>query len=152
MHARQRRGPTLLSAIILVVSTLVISACAAGGGRPLGEADLEATVVASECAAEQDTFWEYHDYLFENWNGENQGAFAKDNLKRFAAEFELDTVAFDECIDSGRAEGIVQQDAEFSRQLGVRSTPTFAVSGKPVQDALPYDQFQILIEQELQNQ
>jgi protein-disulfide isomerase len=64
----------------------------------------------------------------------------------------LDTVAFDECVDSGRAEEIVQQDSDFARQLGVRSTPTFAVNGKPVQGALPYAQFQTLIEQELQNQ
>ena len=106
---------------------------------------------ASECAAEQDKFWEYHDYLFENWNGENQGTFSQENLKRFAAELGLDTAAFDECLDSGRMEEVVQADYEFAQQLGVRATPTFAVNGKPVQGALPFDQFQTLIEQELQD-
>lgn len=104
---------------------------------------------ASECAAEQQKFWEYHDYLFENWEGENQGTFSYDNLKRFAEELGLDTAAFDVCLDSGRTEELVQQDIEFARQLGVRSTPTFAVNGKPVQGALPFAQFQSLIEQEL---
>jgi protein-disulfide isomerase len=114
----------------------------------LGEESLWAAA-ASECAAEQDKFWEYHDYLFEKWSGENQGAFTQENLKQFAADLELDTVKFSECVDSGRMEGIVQQDIDFARQLGVSSTPTFAVNGKPVQGALPFSRFQQLIEQEL---
>ncbi|RMF45155.1 MAG: hypothetical protein D6755_08385, partial [Anaerolineae bacterium] len=40
---------------------------------------------ASECAADQDAFWEFHDKLFNSQNGENRGAFSKDNLKKFAA-------------------------------------------------------------------
>ena len=105
---------------------------------------------ASECANEQGKFWEYHDYLFEKWNGENKGTFSKENLKKFGADLELNTVKFNECVDSGRMEAIVQQDIDFARQLGVSSTPTFAVNGRPVQGALPLADFQQLIEQELQ--
>ena len=54
---------------------------------------------ASECAADQDKFWEYHDKLFASQSGENQGAFNKDNLKQFAADLKLDTAAFNECLD-----------------------------------------------------
>ena len=36
---------------------------------------------ASECAADQDAFWPYHDKLFASQSGENQGAFNKDKLK-----------------------------------------------------------------------
>lgn len=103
---------------------------------------------ASECADEQGKFWEYHDYLFANWSGENQGTFSQENLKKFAADMGLDTVKFNECVDSGRMEAVVQQDIDFARQLGVSSTPTFAVNGKPVQGALPFPRFQQLIEQE----
>lgn len=46
---------------------------------------------------------------------------------------------------------IVEQDVEFANQFGVRSTPTFAVNGRPIQGALPFDQFQTIIEQELQD-
>ena len=33
---------------------------------------------AAECASDQDKYWEYHDVLFSNQSGENQGAFNKD--------------------------------------------------------------------------
>lgn len=102
------------------------------------------SAAATECAAEQDSFWEYHDALFteENWR-----QFDYDSLKRVASELGLDTEQFNECIDSGRMETLVQQDSDFARQLGVRSTPTFAINGQPVQGALPFEQFQNIIEQ-----
>lgn len=116
----------------------------------LGEESIWAGA-ASECAAEQDEFWAYHDLLFENWDGENQGRFGKDNLKQFALELGLDAAAFGECIDSGRMENTIVEDSNFARQMGVRSTPTFSINGKPVLGALPIGEFQKLIEQELQD-
>lgn len=105
---------------------------------------------AAECADEQGKFWEYHDFLFENWNGENQGTFSKENLKNLAADMGLDTAKFNECMDTGRMEAIVQQDLAFSQGVGVSSTPTFAINGKALQGALPFENFQQIIEQELQ--
>jgi len=104
---------------------------------------------ASECAADQDAFWEYHDYLFENHAGENQGAFSKDNLKRFADELGLDTQAFNECLDSEKYTQVVQNETNAGRQIGVQSTPTFLVNGQPVVGAQPFDVFQQIIEERL---
>ncbi|RME08443.1 MAG: hypothetical protein D6803_01215 [Anaerolineae bacterium] len=101
---------------------------------------------ASECAAEQDAFWEFHDYLFEHQNGENRGAFSKDNLKQFAADLGLDTAAFNECLDSGKYSDLVQEEVNQAQQLGVRSTPTFVVNGQPVMGAQPFQVFQQIIE------
>ena len=53
---------------------------------------------ASECAEDQGRFWDYHDKLFDEQRGENQGAYSKDNLKRFAAEIGLDTDRFDSVL------------------------------------------------------
>lgn len=102
---------------------------------------------ASECAADQDAFWEYHDKLFDSQSGENQGAFNKDNLKRFSVELGLDTQAFDECLDSGKYTSLVQNETQAAQSLGVRSTPTFLVNGKPVIGAQPFEVFQQYIEE-----
>jgi protein-disulfide isomerase len=106
---------------------------------------------ASECAAEQDAFWKYHDYLFENHGGENRGAFNKDNLKQFAVDLELDSEAFNECLDSGRHAQVVQSETSAGRQIGVQSTPTFLVNGQPVVGAQPFENFEQIIDQELNN-
>ena len=96
---------------------------------------------AAECAGDQDAYWEYHDYLFSHQNGENQGAFSKDNLKSFAADLELDTEAFNTCMDSGKYTDFVNEQTNIARGLGVQSTPTFAVNGQAVIGAQSFDTF-----------
>ena len=104
---------------------------------------------ASECAAEQDAFWEYHDYLFDQQAGENRGAFDKENLKQFALDMGLDSEAFDECLDTGRYAETVQGESNAARQIGVQSTPTFLVNGQPIVGAQPFDVFQQVIEDQI---
>src|SRR5512136_1838566 len=84
---------------------------------------------ASECASEQGKFWEYHDKLFASQKGENQGAFSKDNLKKFAADLKLDTAKFNQCFDSGKYADKIKQSNAAAQQLGVSGTPTVFVSG-----------------------
>ncbi|MFU8772841.1 MAG: DsbA family protein, partial [Anaerolineales bacterium] len=49
---------------------------------------------ASECAAEQGKFWQYHDTLFENLRGQNQGSYRNPALKAMAAALGLDENSF----------------------------------------------------------
>lgn len=84
---------------------------------------------AAECAGEQAKFWEYHDALFANQKGENQGAFSKDNLKKFAADLNLDTAKFNECLDSSKFADKVKKSNDDAAQLGVSSTPTILLNG-----------------------
>ena len=111
----------------------------------LGEESLWAAE-AAECAGDQDAYWEFHDYLFSHQNGENQGAFSKDNLKKFAVELKLDTQAFNECMDSGKYTQLITDQTNFARQLGVQSTPSFLVNGQGVVGAQPFDSFKQLID------
>ena len=101
---------------------------------------------AAECAGEQDAFWDYYDYLFSHQNGENQGAFSIDNLKIFASALELDTDAFNECLDSGRYAVMVQNMTDIARQLGVQSTPTFVINGQGVVGAKDFSEFAAIID------
>jgi len=84
---------------------------------------------AAECAGEQSKFWEYHDTLFASQNGENQGAFSKDNLKKFAADLKLDTAKFNQCLDNGKYTDKIKQSNDDASKLGVSSTPTILLNG-----------------------
>jgi len=114
----------------------------------LGQESLDAAE-ASECAADQDAFWQYHDLLFKSQNGENKGAFAKDKLKEFAASLKLDTQAFNDCLDTGKYTQLVQQLTGTAQSIGVRSTPSFVVNGRAIIGAQSYDVFKQAIEAEL---
>jgi protein-disulfide isomerase len=104
---------------------------------------------ASECANEQGKFWDYHDKLFENQHGENQGAFSTDNLKRFAQELGLDTQAFNLCLDSRKYEDLVKAETEDALKNGIQSTPTFVVGEQTVPGLPSYDSLKKVIEGEL---
>lgn len=97
----------------------------------LGEESVFAAA-ASECATEQDRFWDYHDVLFTHTAGRNQGVFTRSTLKRYASDLGLDRAAFDNCVDSGRYEDWVRAQTEQGRQRGVTRTPTLVVNGEPL--------------------
>ncbi len=94
------------------------------------ESDLAAQ--AAECANDQGRFWDFHSTLYANQRGENKGAFSSENLKRFAEALELDTAAFDSCLDSAKHASKVREDTDAATQLGVTSVPTTFVNGEPV--------------------
>lgn len=84
---------------------------------------------ASMCAAEQGKFWDYHDMLFANWNGENQGAFLDKRLVSFAEAIGLDMAAFNACFDQNRYKDEIESDLALGRSLGVIGTPSVFVNG-----------------------
>lgn len=106
---------------------------------------------AAECANEQGKFWQYHDYLYNNQQGENQGAFSKDNLKSFARSLGLNAQQFDSCLDGDKYVEIVRRDTEEGRSAGVSGTPGTFVNGRLIQGAVPFAQFQAVIEEELKS-
>ncbi len=101
---------------------------------------------ASMCVNEQSTekFWKYHDKLFAN--AEKLDA---DSLKKYAKEVGANVEEFNKCFDEKKFAKAVQEDVEYGNKLGVRSTPTFFINGKPVAGAQPLEQFKEMIEEEL---
>ena len=100
--------------------------------------------IASLCANEQGAYWPYHDKLF---GGELE--LGREAYLQYASELELDGAAFESCLDSGQFDDSLQQDMDFSLNLGVRSTPTFFVNGLAIVGAQPLSVFQQVIDQEL---
>jgi protein-disulfide isomerase len=90
---------------------------------------------ASECASEQNRFWDYHDVLFTHTAGRDKGVFTKNNLKQYAADMGLDRQAFNACVDTGRYEDWVRAQTEFGRQRGITSTPSIIVNGQKLASA-----------------
>lgn len=88
--------------------------------------------IASLCANEQGRFWDYHDTLFANWNGENQGAFNNNHLVNFATALKLDVNAFKTCLSEGRYADEVQASFDKGNSMGVQGTPSVFVNEKIV--------------------
>ncbi len=101
---------------------------------------------ASECAADQGRFWEYHDLLFNRQAGENEGAFTKEKLLTFARALALDMARFEPCLMNDETLDRVQADGQEGRQANVTGTPTFFINGQPLAGAQPYETFKAAIE------
>lgn len=110
------------------------------GGQVTREAAL-----ASECAADQGRFWDYHDALFSRQTS-SANPFTKPLLKRYAAELGLDAALFDPCVDNNAHSAKVAASESEARGLGITGTPTFFINGKKIQGAYPYDQFKAEVE------
>jgi protein-disulfide isomerase len=100
----------------------------------------EKAAEASECAFEQNKFWEYQTVLFQH-----QETLTADNLKQYAKDLGLDATKFDTCLDSGKMAAVVQKDFQAGQAVGVRGTPAFFVNGQLVSGAQPWSAFEPLI-------
>ncbi|MEZ0396588.1 MAG: thioredoxin domain-containing protein [Anaerolineales bacterium] len=94
--------------------------------RGPGESDQAAN--AAMCAAEQGRFWDYHDILYQNWNGENRGAFADSRLLLFAEDIGLDMTAFEQCFRENRYEDVIQADFIAGNERNIPGTPSVFVN------------------------
>lgn len=85
---------------------------------------------ASMCAAEQNRFWDYHDILFANWNGENQGAFSNKRLVAFAETLNLDMNAFNSCFEKDAHQDEINAELQQGKNIGIQGTPSVLVNGQ----------------------
>ena len=103
--------------------------------------------VAARAAQEQGKFWEYHDILYQNQDGENRGAFSDENLVAFAEEAGLDVERFEAALESGAYEEVVQEDFREAQDAGIQGTPTFEINGRPLVGLQPAETFAQAIEE-----
>jgi protein-disulfide isomerase len=100
--------------------------------------------LASLCANEQQGFWKMHDAMF----GE-QHALSVEQLKEKAAKLELDTEAFDACLDSDKYEAAVRADIDAGSAVGVSATPALFINGRLISGAQPFENIAAVIDDEL---
>jgi len=99
---------------------------------------------ASQCAAEQGKFWQYHDKLFAN-----PSRLGEADLKQQAAEVGLDASKFNACVDSHKYRAQIDSDLKAGEEVGVNGTPAFFINGRMLSGAQPFSEFKRLIDEEL---
>lgn len=108
---------------------------------------------ASYCAADQGKYWQYHDEVYKNWNGENPSPawVTPASLKQFAANVGIgDIDEFSQCLDSGKYASIVRDNYNLARSIGLDATPSFIIiadgqTPKLLRGAHPYSTFQSVV-------
>ena len=109
------------------------------------------SALASECANEQNKFWEYHDKIFteqDKISGKTADVITA-QLKAWAQELGFNTSQFDTCLDNAKFQANVDTDSNDGRTAGVSGTPTFFINGKRIVGAQPYASFKAIIDEEL---
>jgi protein-disulfide isomerase len=104
---------------------------------------------AARCAQDQGQFWEYHDILFANQKGENQGDFKRENLLAFAQELKLDQATFTQCLDGHKYQDFVRVLGQEASQLGIRGTPTIFVNQQAIPGYVDFPELDKTIQEEL---
>jgi protein-disulfide isomerase len=106
---------------------------------------------ASMCAAEQGRFWDFHDILFANWDGENEGAFSDSRLVTMAETLGLDMDTFKACFEANRYTDEIANDLNEGKTKGVNGTPSVFVNGTLLRPGFvpSYEEISAAIEAEL---
>lgn len=114
---------------------------------PILGAESVAAAKASQCAADQGQFWQYHNTLFaiEAEAGQfgaeklNVGRFSDTNLKAYANQLGLDATAFAACLDSGKYDELLVAQSREAKELGVSGVPAFTLNGQSLGSGIPAD-------------
>jgi protein-disulfide isomerase len=94
---------------------------------PSGSEESLAAAEASYCAAEQDLFFEYKEFLFTYSGSEN--GFSENNLITYASSAGLNVSDFQVCMDSDIYANAYLDDYQYATDAGLTGTPSFLING-----------------------
>ena len=105
---------------------------------------------AGECAGEQDQFLPMRERLFAEqpqWRGSSDPfpLFAE-----LAADEGLDVERYNTCVEAGWRDARLRSNLRFGQMIGVQGTPTFMIDGRPLEGAVPLDNFRDILDIALQ--
>jgi len=109
----------------------------------------------AHCANEQGLFWEYHDTLYSNWTGENNGWASPRNLTIFAEEVNADMDKWAQCMNEKSHSITINESNNDARTLELTGTPAFFVinsEGKVSKlfGAQPFEVFKKIFDNQLE--
>lgn len=98
------------------------------------------------CAAEQDRFWPVSDALFDTQSEWNSLRNPRPYFDSLAVARGVEATRFRQCITGGEMRELIAADLDRAQRIGVGSTPTFLIGGRPLIGAQPYDAFRRAID------
>jgi len=109
----------------------------------------------AHCANDQELFWEYHDILYSNWTGENNGWASPRNLTMFANEINVNMEQWSECMDEKPHSKTIIESNNDAQALELTGTPAFFViteEGKVTKlfGAQPFEIFKKVFDEQLE--
>ena len=113
---------------------------------------------AAHCASEQNRFWDFHNTLYENWDGENNGWAGKENMLKFGSKLGLDMNEFMECNADMKYQQKISASNTDAKNLGITGTPAFFIISNDenqtvhrITGAQPYEVFVQIFDSMLEN-
>ena len=115
--------------------------------------DSDSAALYAHCASEQGKFWNFHDILYDNWTGENNGWASNENLWKFAMELKLDMKEMTKCVNDKKYVEKINSSKRDGVNLGITGTPAFFIIDNnnnkviKISGAQPIDVFESVFDQ-----
>ncbi|MEW5992085.1 MAG: thioredoxin domain-containing protein [Chloroflexota bacterium] len=105
-----------------------------GGGERDESLELAAGAM---CAARQDRYWTFHDYVFWNQGRENAGDYSATFVASVANRSGVSRSEWDACMESDDVRNEVRSATQQALGAGINATPTIALNGGTPVSGLP---------------
>ena len=110
----------------------------------------------AHCANDQGLFWEYHDRLYSNWTGENNGWASGANLANYAQDIGLEMNQWTDCMSQQKHSKTILDSNEDAKKLQLTGTPAFFIISSDGQvsklfGAQPFEVFERVFNEKLEN-
>lgn len=97
------------------------------------------SAIASECAGEQNKFWEFAERLFM---AKSEAVLSEDSIDAIAQELKLDDKKFKTCLSDQKISDKMQASVDEASNLNVTGAPTTFINSIPYPGAMPFEDFE----------
>lgn len=92
--------------------------------------DSVTAALAAQCAKDQNLYWEFHDAIYSNYQGERSGWASASGMQQIAKTINgLDEQEWVGCMQDAKYIDAIEASSQDARMLGLSGTPAFYVIG-----------------------